>query len=314
LFNQGGFLSYILPESILNIKFHKDIRQFILQNAKAIKIFNYNRIFSNVFTPVIRLDLQKIPEHNISLPIITNGDSYTINSSRFQRNKDLVFDIYNTNEDARIIEKVYSLEHQTLQNQADWVLGIVSGNNKEFLAQSPKKGWQVILKGTDIQKFQIKNAKNWIRFDRDKLQQAAPLIRYKAKEKLIYKFISNKLVFAYDNKQRLSLNSANIVIPKIPDYSIKAIMALFNSTLYQFIFKKKFFALKVLRSHLEQLPLPLFETQTLERLEKFSDQLMLASADEELYEERFAELDEMVFNLFGLTNAEIKRIQTEVTK
>ena len=314
LLNQGGFLSYILPESILNIKFHKDIRQFILQNAKAIKIFNYNRIFSNVFTPVIRLDLQKIPEHNISLPIITNGDSYTINSSRFQRNKDLVFDIYNTNEDARIIEKVYSLEHQTLQNQADWVLGIVSGNNKEFLAQSPKKGWQVILKGTDIQKFQIKNAKNWIRFDRDKLQQAAPLIRYKAKEKLIYKFISNKLVFAYDNKQRLSLNSANIVIPKIPDYSIKAIMALFNSTLYQFIFKKKFFALKVLRSHLEQLPLPLFETQTLERLEKFSDQLMLASADEELYEERFAELDEMVFNLFGLTNAEIKRIQTEVTK
>jgi hypothetical protein len=58
---------------------------------------------------------------------------------------------------------------------------------------------------------------------------------------LIYRFISKYLVFAYDDKQKLTLNSANIVIPKTDDYPIKVIAALFNSSLYQFIFQKKFF-------------------------------------------------------------------------
>lgn len=312
LLNTGGFLSYILPESILNIRFHKDIRQFILQNAKILKIFNHKRIFKNVFTPVIRLDLQKIAEHNKGLPIISNGTSYQINSARFQRNIDFVFDIYNTDRDAGIIAKAYSLNHTSLLKQADWVLGIVTGNNKELLSKSPKKGWQLILKGTDIEKFHIKNPRHWIQYDKDRLQQAASLARYKAKEKLVYKFISSKLVFAYDNKKRLSLNSANIVIPKIPGYPLKVIMALFNSTLYQFIFKKKFFALKVLRNHLEQLPLPILKSSSIKQIEKLADRLILASADDELFAARFAELDELVFNLFGLLPEERKRVISEV--
>jgi type I restriction-modification system DNA methylase subunit len=311
LLNENAFLSFILPESILNIKFHKDIRKYILQNAKILKIYNYQRVFKNVFTPVIRLDLQKKTEDNRQLCIYNNEQKFVIDSSRFRTNSNHVFDIYNTSEDAAILKKVFSLPHTNLKNQADWVLGIVSGNNKEFLSQSPKKSFQAVLKGKDIGKFSIKPPKNWIRFDRDKLQQAAPLVKYKAKEKLIYKFISNKLVFAYDNKQYLSLNSANIVIPKLPDYPMKAIMALFNSSLYQFIFRKKFFAIKVLRSHLEELPLPHLSQDQKAEFTKISDQLMLASADEDMFLSRFAELDNMVFNLFALDEEEKTRVLEE---
>ena len=55
----SGVVSFILPESILNVRTHKDIREIILKTTQIKKIVYLNRIFKNVFTPVIRLDLER---------------------------------------------------------------------------------------------------------------------------------------------------------------------------------------------------------------------------------------------------------------
>lgn len=88
-------------------------------------------------------------------------------------------------------------------------------------------------------------------------QQVAPDLVYRAKEKLVYKFVSKNLVFAYDNQQRLFLNSANILIPKVQNHSIKTVLAFLNSKLFQYVYHTKFNELKVLKSNLLQLPFPL---------------------------------------------------------
>jgi len=301
LLSPGGFLSYILPESILNVKTHKDIRQYILQNSKIILIKNYGRLFKNVFSPVIRIDLEKKESISDKVLIMENGTSYTADSHRFFRNKNFVFDIYNTETDFLLIKKIESFPHTTLHQKADWALGIVTGDNHKFLSDGMKKGYHQILKGTDIERFYLKRPTFYLHYDRDTLQQCAPLSKYQVKEKLIYRFISNRLVFAYDEHQLLTLNSANIVVPKIDSYPLKAIMALFNSSLYHFLFRKKFFTHKVLREHLEQLPLPLLPSDKLEMLVKLADMLNLAHLSEELFKERYKELDQMVFDLFLLT-------------
>ena len=79
---------------------------------------------------------------------------------------------------------------------------------------------------------------------------------YRAKEKLLYRFICNQLVFAYDDKKTLSLNSCNIVIPKIEKLQAKYILAILNSRIAQFIFNKKFDSVKILRAHIESIPIP----------------------------------------------------------
>ena len=56
LLRYSGIVSFILPESILNVRTHKDIREIILKTAQIKKVIYLNRIFKNVFTPVIRLD------------------------------------------------------------------------------------------------------------------------------------------------------------------------------------------------------------------------------------------------------------------
>lgn len=304
----GGALSFILPESILNIKIHKDIRSYILLNTKIEKIQDYGRLFKNVFTPVVRLDLEKSNSDNSEAQVILSNHSYSVRPGRFLKNSERIFDIYLTDKDEKLIQKVYGRKHTTLRNQADWALGIVTGNNAHFLSNSPKKGYKEVYKGIDIERFSIKSAKNYLLFEPKRFQQMAPLAKFRAAEKLIYRFISKRLVFAWDDKKRLTLNSANLLIPKIPDYPAKVIMALFNSSLYQYVFEKKFFTHKVLRSHLEQFPLPILDNSQKNTLLKQVDRLMLAAADKDFFAERYKELDQAVFDIFDLNEEERKYI------
>ncbi len=259
LLKNGGILSFILPESVLNVKTHRDIRRFILNNSRIRKVICLDRVFKNVFTPVIRLDIEKTFKDAGDIVIQKENANHAISQSRWKSNQDYVFDIDVNESDAEIINKIYSTRHTTLKNQSEWALGIVTGSNSRHITDSPKEGYEEVYKGKDVQKFTLKKPSSFIRFTPDKFQQVAPIERYRAKEKLIYRFISKNIICAYDNQQKLTLNSANIVIPKIRNYPIKAIAALFNSSLYQFIFQKKFSSIKVLRSHIETLPLPLWD-------------------------------------------------------
>lgn len=300
LLKTNGVLSFILPEAILNIKVHNDIRREILNNTNILKIVKLGRAFTKVFTNVIRLDLKKQSSENQPTKIV-NDFSFMINQNRFSKNPDYIFDIDANNEDNQLIEKVYDKPHYTLKKNADWALGIVTGANKKFLMHSKSESLEEIYKGKEVNKYFLSQASNFISFEPQKFQQVAPIEKYRAKEKLIYRFISNKLVFAYDDKQKLTLNSANIVIPKIDNYPIKVILALFNSSLYQFIYSKKFNTLKVLRGNLEELPLPIFSEESYGKIIKYVDEIVSS-------EKTHDELDLLIFKLFDISESEQKYI------
>ncbi len=87
-------------------------------------------------------------------------------------------------------------------------------------------------------------------------QQVAPKELYQAKEKLIYKFISSKLVFFCDTKQRYILNSVNLLIPN-EDFPISQIQLskILSGKVMNWLFKNIFDTHKVLRSDVESLPI-----------------------------------------------------------
>jgi len=298
LLRDDGTLSFILPESILNVKTHKDIREIILKNTHIQKVSYLNRVFKNVFTPVIRLDLKKSKKENKKIEICKDKETYTAEQSKWKSNQDFIFDIHANGVDTDIIDKIYSVKHTTLAGQADWALGIVTGNNKAYIASNKQKDFEEIYKGKDVEKLALSNPSNYIHFTPEKFQQVAPIEKYRAKEKLIYRFISKYLVFAYDNKQKLTLNSANIVIPKIPNYPIKVIASLLNSSLYQLIFQKKFSSIKVLRSHIEQMPLPLWNKEIFDYIIKLVDETIKNN-------EKFEILDDYIMKMYNLSPEEI---------
>ena len=301
---RGGILSFILPESILNIKIHQDIRKFILYNTQILKIVKLGKVFSNVFTEVIRLDLKNGSRTNNQIKII-GKEKFKIDQKRFLKNLNFNFDIEITPEDYEIIKKIYDKNFITLKNNAQWALGIVTGDNKKYLSNKKLDGYEEIIKGKNIKPYFLSNSKIYIKFQPHLYQQVASINIYRAKEKLVYRFISRKLIFAYDNKQQLTLNSANILIPQIQNYPIKVFLALLNSSVYQFLYIKKFNSLKILRGNLEQLPFPILKEETKKQIVFYVDKILEYKLKPDL-------LNEYILDLFSFTSDEKEYINKTI--
>ncbi len=300
----GGQVSYILPEAVLNVKSHTTIRNVIL-NSSSIKYLEFlGNAFDGVQCPCIILQIIYT-----GLPLSTIGMEVNDGKSRFDITieRDISsnrFSFITTDEEYSILEKIKNISTaSTLAGNADFALGIVTGNNKKYISSKKTKDTEVILKGADICKYHITQSKNFIRFVPQNFQQIAPLKFYRAPEKLLYRFICNELVFAYDDKQTLSLNSCNIVIPKLQGANMKYILAILNSSIAQFIYKKEFNSIKVLRSHIESIPIPLIE-ESIQNKIIATTELLINGQNIENAKRIYKQLDKMIFNIFQLTPKE----------
>ena len=157
----------------------------------------------------------------------------------------------------QLLEEMLQQPCLTLKGHATWGLGIVTGNNAKMCKRSRRKGLMPVYRGKDILPGRLKAARFFINpNDFPRYQQLAPMELYQASEKLIYRFISNKLVFYCDTHQRYILNSANMLV--LDDgfpMSAKALAELLNSPLSNWLFQQLFHTHKVLRGDLELLPL-----------------------------------------------------------
>ncbi len=313
LLKEDGVLSFILPEAILNIKTHRDIRDTLVNKTTIKKVKYLNRVFKNVFTPVIRLDVvNKKPHSTNKITAEKDGSTYEIEQTRIQNNPDHILNVFTDTADISLFDKTYGMKHITLKDKADWALGVVTGDNKKHLSDKKTKTNEPILTGKDIKKFTAISASNFIEFNPNNFQQVAPEYKYRAKEKLIYKFISKELVFSYDNKQTLTLNSANILIPKVENYPIKTILALFNSSLYQLLYQKKFGSIKILKGDIEQLPLPILEKKKHQEIEQLINKLLDNTEPTEKRKKLYTELDDYIMRLFDLGKDEKDYIRKSI--
>ncbi len=303
MLKEGGNLSFVLPESILNVKIHSDIRKYIFSNFQISRIEQKKKIFKNVFSPAAVIDIRN-NTGNDDVEIVNSNESFRINHKRFGGNSNFIFDINVDSFDENILGRIYSHKHDTLKGNALWALGIVTGNNPEYVREKKEKWNEPVIKGKDISPFKITPPDTYIKFDPEKFQQTADVSFYRSSEKLIYKYISNRLIFAIDREQRVTLNSANILIPQLDGVGIKIIMALFNSELYQYIFQKKFSSVKVLRSHLEELPVPVLEQSQHTFIERMVDDIETGGSVEPL--------NEYVYSIFRLKKSEIDLIKSRV--
>ncbi|MFV0465729.1 MAG: N-6 DNA methylase [Lachnospiraceae bacterium] len=207
----NGQLSFILPEAILNVRSHKDIREILLQK-NSIKYLEFlGNVFDGVQCPCILLQILHTdqPMSTIGMMVNRSNTSFTINNERAVTAE--YFSFLTSDEEYRILDKIKHCDHSAfLAKNADFALGIVTGNNKEFITREKTDENEMILKGMDLRKYRFIPTDNYIVFKPEAFQQTAPTELYRAPEKLLYRFISRQLVFAYDDKQTLSLNSCNI--------------------------------------------------------------------------------------------------------
>lgn len=311
ILKEKGQLSFVLPEALLNVKAHSDIRKIILNEANIKEIKYLGNAFDGVQCPSIIFRLEKTQNHSTVGMFVDDGkNQFEIKTERIVNFE--YFSFLTDDDEYKILQKIKNTKNCTsLLGNADFALGIVTGNNKDYISSEKTENNELVLKGADIYKYRIKPSNNFIDFQPEKFQQVAPEKMYRAKEKLFYRFISNQLIFAYDDKQILSLNSCNIVIPKISSLNIKYIMSILNSRVAQFIFQKEFNSIKVLRSHIENIPIPIVSSEKQNDIIQIADFLIDGNttySSEELYND----IDKKICDLFDLSVEEQNLIKNTV--
>ena len=301
-----GVLAFVLPEAILGVAVHDTIRRLMIDSCSFRFISYLGNVFSGVQCPSIILGITLDDEKTVvGCKVSTDKDTFVISKSRTFPDGTLSFNV--SDEENQCLNLISNIENVAyLKGNAKFALGIVTGNNKEYISTEKCDDNEVILKGSDIQKYGMTISGNYIRFVPDSFQQVAPIEMYRAKEKLLYRFISEVPVFTYDNQQTLSLNSCNIVIPDIEGLEMKYILAILNSSVVAYFISKKFNSVKLLRSHIEQIPIPIVPMDVQIPIIKKVDRIMNSFENiRGLYEE----LDNEIMELFGLSSEQIKMIR-----
>ena len=292
-----GVLAFVLPEAILSVAAHDTVRRLIIDSCSFRFISYLGNVFSGVQCPSIILGITPDDKKTVvGCKVSTGNNTFVISKPRAFSDGMLSLNV--SDEENQCLDAISNIKNATyLKGKAKFALGIVTGNNKEYISTEKKDDNEIILKGSDIQRYSMTPSGNYIRFVPESFQQVAPVEMYRAKEKLLYRFISEVPVFTYDDRQTLSLNSCNIVIPDIDGLEMKYILAILNSSVAAYFISKKFNSVKLLRSHIEQMPIPVVPMDVQVSIIKKVDRIMNSSENiSGLYED----LDSDIMELYGL--------------
>ncbi len=298
----GGTIRFLFPEAILNVRSHRDIRRFILEKTGFAGVTLYDGGFSGVTARYVDIECIK-GERRKFFTVKCRGQTRKVCIKAPCERENFAIGLTDER-DERIIKTVRSRGELSLR-ESIWALGIVTGDNKSKVFSTPRNGMEKIYTGKEIEPYSLKPAKNYILYDKENFQQAAKDEIYRAEEKLIYKFISKKLVFAYDSSGSLFLNSANILIPKVEGMSAKTVLAFLNSSVFNFMYIKLFGGIKVLKGALCSLPFPRITAEENSELDA-----MAAEAITGNFSVR-SSIDEYIFSMYEFCGEDKEYIMSE---
>jgi predicted RNA methylase len=300
--NKNGIQHFLLPSSVMKIKVHADLRRFVTHETRMESIKCYRERFKGVFTDFVSLKVSNKPTFG-KQNYVVYGANNEVSRKEFVPTDDDFCAIPMLNDrDEAILSKAERMRNDDLSH-SQWALGIITGNNAKVLKERPRPGLEPIYTGKDISKYHLKRASRYVKYDRADFQQCAKDEFFRAKEKLVYKFVSGHLCFTYDDKQRLFLNSANILIPDIEGMSVKTVLAFLNSSLFNFLYVKRFNDLKILKGNLSTLPFPKITPETNKQLTALVDEALKGNTDAQ------TAIDDLIYSLYEFDPEEIRIIQ-----
>lgn len=251
-----GVSGMLMPDSFFNIAVFENARRTMLQHT-ILKIKDYGKPFKNMYSALSVVLQQGKTDKDNTVICCFNNQEYRRLQQSFQLMPRHNFNYWTKPDEMQLVEELLQQPHLTLKGHAAWSLGIVTGNNAGMCRRSQKKGYIPVYRGKDILPGRLTAASLFINPDDfPRYQQMASLELLCAPEKLVYRFISSRLVFYCDTHQCYFLNSANMIVLD-EDFPMSAhqLVEVMNSELTNWLFKQLFNTHKVLKSDLELLPI-----------------------------------------------------------
>lgn len=262
---------FLVPEALLNVKRHADIRSFILNESDLIRIKKYPKNFGGVLSDTYLIEMEPILDEEAGHDAVVFEVDGVVDSvpKRIYKQSSKTLFLQLSSADISIIEKVEKRGNFHLPAGA-FALGIVTGGNKDLLLPESIAGSEPIYTGKEItgRGYKFLPAKNYIVYDRKRFQQVAPDRFYRTKPKLVYKSVCNYLKFVIDKTGALTTNTASIVLPEVDGFDPYVVLGLLNSRIFSFYHYKMFGGVnKIHKENLMAMPLPMLKEEEHRRIE-----------------------------------------------
>ena len=341
-----GMMSYIIPSPLLSNLYTRKLREYILENCTLNQLVNFEfDVFDDptIHTCIIILTNIKSKRNMVLVKKGVNeiagldlGFDYAIEQLKLGNNPNRTFDIYFDPSVQKILDKI---------NQIGVPLGevcyirqcIKTGDDKTYVISSLKplkEPWKPTLKGRSIGRYATLEKDIYLKYG-DWLARNWKNKSFYETEKIVVRETGNRIISTLDTENRYLLSSLYSVYPKEDDQSwnLKYLLGFINSNLATFFIKLIAFNLtkgaftKVRTNQLARLPVKEIVSpkdkeleskiiQNVNRMLKLQERLQTTKLETQLQQIQRTidytetKIDELVYELYGLSEEEIETIES----
>ena len=326
LCNNRGTISYIIPGTILQNDYLKKIREFLVCRNQIKEIVSFsNKVFDAVTDSIILRCKKGFVENNTmlfkrvsDLSLVPTEEKEFITSEWDNSDKLYVIDLKSTSADSVIFSKMEA-SGLKVEDYYKVYVGIVAKGIKQFLSNTKDTIYhKKYLQGKHIAPYQIIFRSVYINFIPELLHSNTDQFVYEQKEKILVRKTGNILMASLDSEQYYTDQSLyNLYLKPNKWYSNKVLLAILNSKLLNYYYNKKLITNAdvfpyIKGVHLKMFPLPHHSDGIESELSNLVDSIIQHKKQNIDTSVICNKIDALVYQLYGLTDAEIKIIEQSI--
>jgi len=341
LLAKKGFLSFIVPNTLLTQEYYQALRKMILKfRLDSITAYQYP-VFDNAVVETVVLVTQNIAQKGNKVDII-HCDNKTMNFQTHQIEQNIYLDTHSNAFLVKIDKAIFKLKTKLDKaglllkelvniNQA---IALKHDRSKSLFKDRKAANYKPVLDGRNINRYTLDWDGYYLAYDVRKIHSCKRTDIFEAKGKIFFRRVGDRLIATYDSAQFYALNTLVVITLLLePTLSLKYILSLLNSRLLNFYYltylksTKKVFS-EIQAHQIEQLPIRTIdfnnpdEKAVHDKLASLVDRMLdlhkkknslPPSAEREKIEREIAvtdeKIDDIVYGLYGITDEERKIIE-----
>ena len=328
---KNSFQIFILPNNILRTTTYDIIRKFLLTNKSINLVADLgSNVFDKITASTILLGIKNSGNEKYTRVITEIEDLQNntyiqrqIPQSQFLSNVSHTINIYLDNQGLELSNKILKVHNKLEYYCSDIIEGIVA--HKHLIHLEPIKNSKPLVVGKTIKKYYLGNINKNILWDKKLIHRPRSDYVWEAEKKIVIQRISGgtkPLKAAIDKTKQLTFASVNNLLLK-NQYTqhYEYILCLINSNLLNWFYSNNFsnkseLTVNISKTYLEKLPIPDIDANDNSKFINLVDQILTTKkvnpqADIIALE---TEIDQLVYELYGLTKEEISIIEESVGK
>lgn len=307
-----GIISYIVPNVLLFNQSFSKIRKYMLDNSNVKyildikdKVFETAEIGGNcVFVSSRKLDSEESRVLILQdISDLSNPKYEILSQKQFNIAPDYKF--YIDSESFDVFKKIENAGNR-LETLCNFYNGIKTGDNKKFIKNSKEDNFdELVIRGRDIQRYFINQPSVFVHFDKKELWSNTNEDNLRKIPKILVRQTGDSIICALDNKGLLHMDTTHGLFDFKVD--VHYLIGILNSKLISYWHRaytsekgRAFAEVKI--ANIKKIPIKLPENQEIIRIVKTI--MSMPSDDVNEYEKLDTKINELVMDLYGLTEEE----------